>query len=263
MEDLFYNVATRRKALNNVAEEYNRVLDIVNRYAVHNTGVAFHLKKHGATVADVSTSSSSSQVDVIRTLYGGNVARELLPFEYTSPSLQFKASALLTNANFNVKKFTFLLFINQRAVDNPKLKRAIEAVYATYLPKVQVLKNIFFFFLQLVCVVGHPFVCLPRPQHCTSACGCKRAPNQARGPLSQRGCHHRPSVHEHPGKTAERKLVADVLHAGPPAWCGTTGCASYCVGIVGNVAAATTAIVCPRTRSHRQPNQEYRCICHP
>ena len=33
---MFYNVSTRRKALTNFSEEYSRILDIVNRYAVHN-----------------------------------------------------------------------------------------------------------------------------------------------------------------------------------------------------------------------------------
>ena len=47
MEDLFYNVTTRRKVLRSGADEFSRVADVVAKYAVHNAGVALTLKRHG------------------------------------------------------------------------------------------------------------------------------------------------------------------------------------------------------------------------
>ncbi|KAJ2961592.1 hypothetical protein NQZ79_g3184 [Umbelopsis isabellina] len=44
-EDLFYNVPSRRKALKNPSDEYNRIIDVVTRYAIHNSGVSFSCKK--------------------------------------------------------------------------------------------------------------------------------------------------------------------------------------------------------------------------
>ena len=44
-EDLFYNVPTRRKALKNATEEYNRILSVVNKYAIHNAGISFTCRK--------------------------------------------------------------------------------------------------------------------------------------------------------------------------------------------------------------------------
>lgn len=35
MEDLFYNLHTRRQALKNTSEQYQRILDVVQKYAVH------------------------------------------------------------------------------------------------------------------------------------------------------------------------------------------------------------------------------------
>ncbi|KAL1738474.1 DNA mismatch repair protein, partial [Schizophyllum fasciatum] len=40
-----------------------------------------------------------------------------------------------TNPNYHAKKMIFLLFINHRLVESSRLKRAIEGVYATILPK--------------------------------------------------------------------------------------------------------------------------------
>ncbi|KAG0207602.1 DNA mismatch repair protein [Mortierella sp. GBA30] len=134
-EDLFYNVPTRRKALKNVAEEYNRILDIVNRYAIHNAGVSFTCRKVGSNTPDVHTTTSATEVDNIRQIYGSAVASELLLLEQSFPIYPLKIKAWISNANYSVKKFAFLLFINHRSVDSPAIRKAIESVYATYLPK--------------------------------------------------------------------------------------------------------------------------------
>ena len=47
----------------------------------------------------------------------------------------FQAKGWVTNANYNAKKFTLLLFINNRLVDSSALRRAIDMVYSAYLPK--------------------------------------------------------------------------------------------------------------------------------
>lgn len=47
IENLFYNVATRRKALSNPSEEFTKITEVVMKYAVHNSTVGFTLKKHG------------------------------------------------------------------------------------------------------------------------------------------------------------------------------------------------------------------------
>ncbi|KAF9904706.1 DNA mismatch repair protein [Linnemannia zychae] len=127
-EDLFYNVPTRRKALKNAAEEYNRILDVVNRYAIHNEGV-------GSNTPDVHTTTSASVVDNIRHIYGSSVANELLSLEKSYPAYPLKVKGWISNANYNVKKFVMLLFINHRSVESPAIRKAIEAVYSTYLPK--------------------------------------------------------------------------------------------------------------------------------
>ena len=49
--------------------------------------------------------------------------------------LKFKLTGFISNVNYNVKKMVFLLFINNRLVDSTAIKRAIEHVYASYLPK--------------------------------------------------------------------------------------------------------------------------------
>lgn len=135
VEDLFYNIATRRKALKSAAEEHAKVTEVVSRYAVHNHRVGFTLKKQGDNATDIRTPPNSTAVDNIRTIYSPSVARELLELTCEETNLKFSVKGYISNANYSVKKCIFLLFINHRLVDSTALRKAIEAVYASYLPK--------------------------------------------------------------------------------------------------------------------------------
>ncbi|KAJ9592430.1 hypothetical protein L9F63_015846 [Diploptera punctata] len=135
VEDLFYNVATRRKALKSPAEEHNRIAEVVGRYAIHNAGVGFTLKKQGDSLADIRTPTNSTAIDNIRTIFGSNVAKELLEIEVEDDKLKFKLRGYISNANYSTKKFVMLLFINNRLVESTALKKVMEQVYSTYIPK--------------------------------------------------------------------------------------------------------------------------------
>ncbi|KAI5711781.1 hypothetical protein M8J76_014772 [Diaphorina citri] len=134
-EDLFYNIPTRRKALKQPSEEYNKIADVVSRYAVHNPHVGFTLKKQNENLADIRTNVNSSHSEVIGNIYGNNISRELLSVEGTDDAFQLKVTGWITNVNFSTKKMTFLLFINNRLVESVAIKRMIEQVYSIYLPK--------------------------------------------------------------------------------------------------------------------------------
>ncbi|MEE6510448.1 hypothetical protein FKM82_030180 [Ascaphus truei] len=135
VEDLFYNVTTRRKALKSSSEEHARIVDVVSRYAIHNSGIGFSVKKQGETMADVRTLSNATTVDNIRSIFGNAISRELIEVGCEDAKLAFKVKGYVTNANYSMKKCIFLLFINARLVESTTLKKAIETVYAAYLPK--------------------------------------------------------------------------------------------------------------------------------
>ncbi|XP_017550888.1 DNA mismatch repair protein Mlh1 [Pygocentrus nattereri] len=135
VEDLFYNVPTRRKALKSPSEEYSRIVEVVSRYAIHNSGKSFTVKKQGEMVADVKTLPNASVLDNIRVVFGVAVSRELIEVECEDQKLAFKLKGYISNANYSVKKCILILFINHRLVESSALKKAIETVYTAYLPK--------------------------------------------------------------------------------------------------------------------------------
>ncbi|EDV27230.1 uncharacterized protein TRIADDRAFT_50100 [Trichoplax adhaerens] len=134
VEDLFFNTPLRLKALKNPNEEFNKITEVISRYAVHQEGVGFILKKYGDSNATVRT-SGSSRLDNIRTIYGASTARELLEVSLENKKLGIGMNGLISNANYSAKKCIFLLFINHRLVECSNLRKAIENVYAAYLPK--------------------------------------------------------------------------------------------------------------------------------
>ncbi|KAF7542351.1 hypothetical protein G7Z17_g11652 [Cylindrodendrum hubeiense] len=143
VEDLFYNIKARRKAFRSFPDEFNKIIDMVGRYAVHCKGVGFTCKKAGESSTSLSIQAQATVIDRIRQIHGSSVANELLNFETSEDRWGFKAEGYTTNANYSVKKTTLLLFINHRCVESTHIKKAIEQTYSTFLPK-----------------QGHPFVYL-------------------------------------------------------------------------------------------------------
>ncbi|KAI0888986.1 DNA mismatch repair protein MutL [Annulohypoxylon maeteangense] len=143
VEDLFYNVPTRRRAFRSPSDEFNKIIDMVGRYAIHCANVAFSCKKHGDAGTSITVPQQASVIDRIRQIHGNSVASELIEFSASDHRWGFTASGWATNANYHIKKTTLLLFINHRSVESTNIKKAVEQTYSAFLPK-----------------NGHPFVYL-------------------------------------------------------------------------------------------------------
>lgn len=144
VEDLFYNVPSRRRAFRSASEEYAKILEMVGRYAVHCSGVAFSCKKAGDNSGStVSVPASAETKDRIRQIHGSAAANELVSLKAEDQRWGFKCEGWVSNANYSSKRTNLLLFINHRAVDSQAIKKSVEQTYAMFLPK-----------------GGHPFVYL-------------------------------------------------------------------------------------------------------
>ena len=145
VEDLFYNVPQRLRALKSAGEEYSKIMEIVQKYAILHSGkVGFICKRAGVHSPDVNTLNSSNVKENIMKIYGSDVARELIEFECEPvANILVSMNGVVTNPNYSRKKEEFLLFINGRLVECTSLKRVVDACYSECLPK-----------------GGHPFVFL-------------------------------------------------------------------------------------------------------
>lgn len=146
-------MAARRKTLQNSADDYTKIVDVLSRFAIHHTRVSFSCRKvslltilftqalfilliacglildpslkkswlsntfnqHGAARADVHTLASSSKLDAIRSVYGVSVARNLMKVEASDDdpcSSTFEMNGFISNASYNAKKITMVLYVN-------------------------------------------------------------------------------------------------------------------------------------------------------
>ncbi|QPG75858.1 hypothetical protein FOA43_003242 [Brettanomyces nanus] len=138
VEDLFYNVPSRLRTLRSYGEEYAKIVEIVSRYAIHTENVGFSCKKQGSSSTDLVIRAGMSRKDRIRSIFGSSVANELIDVELepNSDIGLVKCSAYVTNSNYsNRKSIKPIFFINNRLVVCEPLRRAMNQVYSTYLPK--------------------------------------------------------------------------------------------------------------------------------
>mmetsp|Transcript_46364 Transcript_46364/g.110402 ORF Transcript_46364/g.110402 Transcript_46364/m.110402 type:complete len:793 (+) Transcript_46364:53-2431(+) len=140
-EDMFYNNPTRRQALGKESIEHSKVLEVVQRYALHNPNVSFVLRKGTNNNAELHTpgskTGSATSAEVASHLYGHNLKRELFDLELQSEEPSFTCRGLASGPNWTTRFCTFVLFINNRLVECASLRRAVEAVYAPVLPRHQ------------------------------------------------------------------------------------------------------------------------------
>ncbi|XP_018791900.1 PREDICTED: DNA mismatch repair protein Mlh1 [Bactrocera latifrons] len=134
VEDLFYNMPQRRQCLKSPTEEMQKICDVISKYAVHNSSVAFTLKKYGEPPILRTTGRGTRECN-IADIYGTQIGRSLLPVELEDEVHKFKLTALVTNVDYSAKRGIMLLFINHRLVDSSALKAAVDNIYSTYLPK--------------------------------------------------------------------------------------------------------------------------------
>ncbi|PRW20651.1 DNA mismatch repair Mlh1 isoform X1 [Chlorella sorokiniana] len=144
VEDLFWNVPLRKKALKGATEEYNQILDVMARYAVYKAGVSMSCKRQGEARSDLHTLPGASRLDNIRAVFGAAVSKHVVPFELARGSgaaggaadeLHCEVEGYISTADYEGKKTQLVLFINGRSVECTPLKRALEASYAAVLPK--------------------------------------------------------------------------------------------------------------------------------
>ena len=130
VEDLFYNVPARLKFLKHDTTERRLMDTLVTRYALAYPTVRFHLQQEGRPA--LQTSGSGDRREVLATLYGVEVARQMIEVLAGDEILQltgYISPPTLTRSNR--REITF--FVNGRPVQDSSLIAAVVQAYHTLL----------------------------------------------------------------------------------------------------------------------------------
>lgn len=84
---------------------------------------------------DIKTVGSIEKKDAIRSVFGKEIAKDMLHFEASDKGLHLDISAFFSNQSYEGKKLQLILFINGRLVNCKTIRQTIEGVFATFLGK--------------------------------------------------------------------------------------------------------------------------------
>ena len=126
INSLFYNIPARKKYLGTVELEFSRILDVVARYAMIFTSISFRLVHNQKIV--LNAPKSNNLLDKIASLYGMDIANEMIPLMYSTPAFALDGFISKPSTTRNSRDMQSL-YINKRYVRN---KDIIDYIYEGY-----------------------------------------------------------------------------------------------------------------------------------
>lgn len=130
VKDLFYNVPARKKFLNSVQSEGNKVIEMMEELVLSNPEISFQLIVNGNV--KIQTNGSGNVKDIIFRLYGKETFDAVLPLDYEDDFIRmygFIAKPEVCRPSRAGENY----FINGRFVKNEYITRGIEEGYRNFL----------------------------------------------------------------------------------------------------------------------------------
>lgn len=129
VRQLFYNVPARRKFLKTPVTEAGHVQDLLIHLALSHPEVALLFLNNGQE--KLRTSGSGKLIDVIYSVYGRDVAANLLDLDYEKGGLRisgYLGKPVISRGNRNFENF----FVNGRYVKSPMISKSLEDAYRDF-----------------------------------------------------------------------------------------------------------------------------------
>ncbi|KAM0678703.1 DNA mismatch repair protein [Binucleata daphniae] len=131
INDIFYNNKIRKKYFYKRKEEITRIYYLIANYSIYNAKIRFMLYKDDKMLNVCNGIQNKADIEhkkqLIRSIY--NINSKLC--EYADDCLLL----LHTNINQHTNTFFFILFVNNRIVENKTLKDKIKSLYIPHIPK--------------------------------------------------------------------------------------------------------------------------------
>ena len=126
VRDLFYNTPARYKFLKKDSTEGMYICTLVEKLAIVNPQITVKLIKDGAPI--LSTPGNGSMIDTIYSIYGKQVASQLIPVDYQYEGIRvsgFTSKPDLVKSNRSLQ----LIYINERTVKSATVSASIDESY--------------------------------------------------------------------------------------------------------------------------------------
>ncbi|MHA1804892.1 MAG: DNA mismatch repair endonuclease MutL [Promethearchaeota archaeon] len=126
--NLFYNIPARKKFLKSNNTELGHITDIVQRYALANPELHFYYVHDDMQILNCPLSNDLKTT--VFHLYGKNIAREMIPFEYTDKEKFIYLHGLLGSPKIARKsRKDSSIFLNKRYIISDIVFKAVQEAY--------------------------------------------------------------------------------------------------------------------------------------
>ncbi|MFP4077924.1 MAG: DNA mismatch repair endonuclease MutL [Candidatus Izemoplasmataceae bacterium] len=132
VSDLFYNTPARLKHLRNKHRELSNVQDYVQNIALSHSRIAITLMNDGKTL--LATSGDGNTLKILNQIYPTDIIRNMLAFKGSNQYFTIRGYATKPLHTRSSRRH-MMVMVNRRMIKEPRLLKAIDEAYRTYLPK--------------------------------------------------------------------------------------------------------------------------------
>jgi DNA mismatch repair protein MutL len=130
VEDLFYNVPARLKFLKQDTTERRQIDTFVTRYALAYPNVRFKVRQEGRM--GLQTSGNGDRREVLASLYGVEIARQMIQVLFESDRISVEGFASPTSLTRSNRR-EMIFYVNGRPIQDSSLSAAVIQAYHTML----------------------------------------------------------------------------------------------------------------------------------
>jgi len=132
VRDLFFNVPARRKFLRTVNTEGRYINEIISKIALSRPDVHFRLLNNDKEV--INTPGNGNLVDTIASIYGKNVANDLIALKYEYNGIGVSGYIGKPTMLKGTRQWQ-TIFVNGRTINNRMIGKALDHAYRSQIPK--------------------------------------------------------------------------------------------------------------------------------
>ena len=132
VRDLFFNVPARRKFLRTVNTEGRYINEIISKIALSRPDVHFRLLNNDKEV--INTPGNGNLVDTIASIYGKNVANDLIALKYEDNGISVSGYIGKPTMLKGTRQWQ-TIFVNGRTINNRMIGKALDHAYRSQIPK--------------------------------------------------------------------------------------------------------------------------------
>ena len=132
VRDLFFNVPARRKFLRTVNTEGRYINEIISKIALSRPDVHFRLLNNDKEV--INTPGNGNLVDTIASIYGKNVANDLIALKYEDNGIGVSGYIGKPTMLKGTRQWQ-TIFVNGRTINNRMIGKALDHAYRSQIPK--------------------------------------------------------------------------------------------------------------------------------